>query len=497
MRDKFTKKVLARALLIILCILLCKYTAGVFSIVMCGAGLMWSMKNNVGKALSCFVIFPMFIILSPIILPKPFIMGLMLRVGPLILTLGLVLSATKRRGNHSVPLAALFIYLISVSVSSIGGYAPSISFLKLINFALFLVGVLVGTRNMHTMPKEIEELRITFYAMTTIMVIGGIAMLPFPAICYPQNAQWVSSAAGGDIAVMNQIMRESTKHTLSLFAGITYHSQTLAPLISCMFGFVLCDMLFVEKKIKPLPTILLTLMPIMLFLTRSRTGLLSFLVACLMVVFFARSRIKIPFVLKKKINSFVSVGILVAFMAAIAGEVTNGAISRWIFKTEDVSAELSNKGVAESLTTTRSGLIDENLFDFKQNPLLGIGFQVNYESSQYAQSGFFVLSAPVEKGVLPLMILGEGGVVGAIAFLIFLVSFYSICFRKKYIITLSLFTVLLATNIGEASFFSPGGPGGILWMYCVVGGFMCDMLIKRLQSRNMIHFGLMTVNRYY
>ena len=42
-----------------------------------------------------------------------------------------------------------------------------------------------------------------------------------------------------------------------------------------------------------------------------------------------------------------------------------------------------------------------------------------------------------------------------------------------------MFTVMLATNIGEATFFSPGGVGGIIWVLCIVGGFVLDMNLIR------------------
>ncbi len=42
-------------------------------------------------------------------------------------------------------------------------------------------------------------------------------------------------------------------------------------------------------------------------------------------------------------------------------------------------------------------------------------------------------------------------------------------------VTAALFTVLLATNMGEATFFSPGGSGGVLWTISIIGGYCIDM----------------------
>ena len=75
------------------------------------------------------------------------------------------------------------------------------------------------------------------------------------------------------------------------------------------------------------------------------------------------------------------------------------------------------------------------------------------------------------------MVLGETGILGTFFFFLFLGSFYYTCSRRKYYITMTLFSVFLVTNMGEASFFSPGGGGGFGWMMCVVGGFALDTIL--------------------
>ena len=75
------------------------------------------------------------------------------------------------------------------------------------------------------------------------------------------------------------------------------------------------------------------------------------------------------------------------------------------------------------------------------------------------------------------MILGETGVVGMVAFVFFLLAFYGGCMQKRLDVTMALFTVMVVCNFGEANFFSPGGPGGMLWVICVGGGFLIDTLL--------------------
>ena len=76
------------------------------------------------------------------------------------------------------------------------------------------------------------------------------------------------------------------------------------------------------------------------------------------------------------------------------------------------------------------------------------------------------------------MILGETGIFGAATFLFFLILFYHGASRKGYTASLTLFSLLLGTNMAEATFFSPGGGGGLFWMFTVCGGFLIDMYLK-------------------
>ena len=65
--------------------------------------------------------------------------------------------------------------------------------------------------------------------------------------------------------------------------------------------------------------------------------------------------------------------------------------------------------------------------------------------------------------------------------------------------TITLFTVFLVSNMGEATLFSPGGIGGILWMMGVVGGFTIDtyLLFQRQLERQWADMGFVMVAPTY
>jgi len=96
------------------------------------------------------------------------------------------------------------------------------------------------------------------------------------------------------------------------------------------------------------------------------------------------------------------------------------------------------------------------------DPWRGIGYGIASESQSLVVQRDPLLglpiSAPVEKGIMPLAILEELGVLGFGVFVLWLliVLRYAI---KGGLIGLALILVVLLVNLGEAIFFSPGGMG--------------------------------------
>ena len=469
------RKVLTMTFVLCAAALLCRVTKGYFSVVMVVLGLYWAMTRQYGKAMSCYVFFFFLIILNPFILPRPPVMNWVARLGPLLIGMVLVLMAQRRSGPHRLPLGAIFIYLICAVFSSYTGWCPKVSYLKMANFIVFLLGFWIGTQNLIGYQKELEVVRVFILSLAVITVFGSLCTLPFPAIAYPLDLRMakVFREEGMDAATA---YFQFHGIGMALFAGITFHSQTLGPLMSFLFVLVLADALFIESKLTMLHLVLLGTMPALLFMTRSRSAFLAFVVGVTMILWQVVPKIRISPRLRTHMrNLAMGGGVLLVIGMGIA-EVSNETISRWIRKTDDI--QYDNRSWTEAVTASRIGLAEASMYEFYRKPMLGMGFQVNYESEYlYGDKEGLILSAPIEKGLLPLMVLGEGGVIGVLAFVVFLVSFYATCYRRKYMVTIAVFTTFLAANMGEATFFSPGGAGGIEWLLMAVGGFCIDMIV--------------------
>ena len=68
-------------------------------------------------------------------------------------------------------------------------------------------------------------------------------------------------------------------------------------------------------------------------------------------------------------------------------------------------------------------------------------------------------------------------------FAMFLLMFYKGCVSKRLFVTIMMMGVLLSLNMGEATFFSPGGIGGPEWLFCIVGGYTLDLMLAAKQRR--------------
>ena len=151
----------------------------------------------------------------------------------------------------------------------------------------------------------------------------------------------------------------------------------------------------------------------------------------------------------------------------------NNIVKKWMFKTNETT-ETGN--IYNSILYSRKTKLDSLINDFMKNPVLGVGFQVQENHKRMYELGLIsFFSAPTEKGFLPLIVLSECGVIGTIFFIFFIFEFYSKCYKKKYIATICLFSLLLITNLGEGTFFSPTGVGGMMWIICLLGGFVIDL----------------------
>ena len=119
-------------------------------------------------------------------------------------------------------------------------------------------------------------------------------------------------------------------------------------------------------------------------------------------------------------------------------------------------------GLTEAYEKSRGGGIEEMWLSIQANPLLGIGFGVapDLNRMEVVREPYLGLpiSAAIEKGVLPLAILEELGVVGFVLVAIWVYALVQSC-AQSGIAGMVVLMTLFFLNFGECTLFSAGGFG--------------------------------------
>ncbi len=486
LKDPFYKGAFKAFVFIVLYIAASRFTYGVVPLLLVLVGCAAAFRGKSGRAICCYMLLPFTINISSAILPKSGpLWPITLRFGTMALAIALCFSASKRHGSNRLPFFGIVPFLMSACIGSATGWMPMVSYMKLVNYFFFLLGIWVGTQNLQDRPKDLALLRATLFAMTAFIILGSLAVLPFPSISYATSLGYAMAEGGAAAATaaFRDIVRDGGK---TLFCGIMNHSQALSPILALSFAWLLCDMLFVEKRVRlPHVALILLAMP-MLYMTRSRVAFVTLVSSLAMIYLYAIRKIPIAHAVKRKIGAGMTLFMAATVAAMAVMEVRDNTVSKWLRKTQDVDTDAQTRSLTEAMTSSRQGLMEYSMYEYRRNPLFGSGFQVAESHRTMLKGQGLVLSAPIEKGVLPVMVLGETGIVGAVLFTFFLISFYATATRKRLYVTITMFTLLLASNMGEASFFSPGGIGSVLWILSVCGGFVIDTILlceRRMRSR--------------
>ena len=133
--------------------------------------------------------------------------------------------------------------------------------------------------------------------------------------------------------------------------------------------------------------------------------------------------------------------------------------------------------------------MDSAMANFEESPAIGNGFQVSAQMADMdIRSWKQLLSAPIEKGVWITAVLEEGGIFGLLLFCGFLlIAFPLLLSRQAYLGVCALF-VFIISNLGEFTFFSASGNGGLLWAVTFVGLTLDAQRVARLRYQNAMGF---------
>jgi hypothetical protein len=342
-----------------------------------------------------------------------------------------------RRFRMLRQMKALSIFVLVVLVLSAYSMSPIISILKVLSFYYIAGAVIAGI----TSPAPTKMTGLAWlYAAWTSVVLTSILTLPFPEVGYFRDGQG--------------------------FQGSLNHPQLFGIFMAPMLAWILANS-FRATRLSLRNAAILILIIGMLIITRARTGIVSVILAAVILSLFRTGEIKLLvnwLTRRKAMLALLSIALL---MSPVLYTQLRGAIDDYIFK----SATSHELGAA--FEESRGFIILQAINNIENHPVTGIGFGIaNSESHDFNLEIDSVtglpIGAPTEKANLIIAIIEETGIIGFIAFAAFFLSFLRVIANSGNIALAWTAITSICTNISEMTFFSMGGAGVYTWIICAI-----------------------------
>ncbi len=332
--------------------------------------------------------------------------------------------------------------------------APDMSVLKSMSFSITLMTLVVAWSSLDDLNAELAERQIW-----GLLIMVGVLSIPLVGI----GMGYMRNGRG--------------------FQGLLVHPQNFGPTMAFVATWLFARWLTGSINRK-LAFAILPLSLLWIYLSQARVGMLSFLVGGFAAVtcepLIALLNGWRSFATTRKLRiAFIAVAGLVVMV--VAGGTVIEKVSEFIGKGSDVES------LQEAFDSSRGFLVERMKANIAERPLTGIGHGVpsikGLNEDLILRDPFFgiVLMAPVEKGVLPVAIVEEFGWPLAILWFIWF-AWLQLMACRAGVANAAVCAAALASNIGEATFFSPGGAG----MLPLVLATMCAMAPAASSARKVI-----------
>ena len=304
-----------------------------------------------------------------------------------------------------------------------------VSVMKAISFTMTVTGIALGWASMSERDRALTE-RFMFGSL------GLIAIVSIPLVAHPIG--YFRNGRG--------------------FQGIQVHPQGFGPTMGA-FGALLIAQAFTDRNLRLWKAALLAIAVVWVYLSQARIGALALVAGVVLGIgselvrsWLATHPARNPLRrFRLAAASLVAVVVGLAIAPLVADKVME-------FITKGSAAE----SVYEAAIKSRGGKIEEMMANIERNPILGTGFGVLSGADYFAlvRDPIFGLPvmATVEKGVLPVAIVEETGVLGALFTYPWLIMLIIRAVRGGVVPGTVCWSVLI-TNLAEACLFAPGGQG--------------------------------------
>lgn len=363
---------------------------------------------------------------------------------------GALLFLASKQSKYIKPLMGILPFIFYMIIPSVNGWEPTISLLKLfLFFTVYMALAFVGNKSISDNRFDICKLRAMLIALAIFFIIGSVLVAPFSSI-----------------SSMNALeILESGREFTSLYKGMCNHSQTLGMVMAFWIVFLFADMIFHVQKFDKLYGLLIFTAMGLLYKSSGRTAM-GMMLACSLFayLFFIKYRGKVTVGWRQKIGPVIALIVVGATIAAMTVPQIRDGIVRYAMK-YDTDARYGDFNV-EKAVSTRQGIVEEQLYNFKRRPVIGWGFQVSEQVAEMSKNvKGLILTAPVEKGVWVTAILEEGGICGEVIYIVYFIAALCLLYARKAYMGLTIFLAIHVSNLGEMTMFSMSGVGGMWYTF--------------------------------
>ena len=335
--------------------------------------------------------------------------------------------------------------LVAILTSFLSNWYIHISLLKASQFFIFVSSLLLFSQSIdYRIGNKIYILCLSMLTFIVLATLGQFLMNPL-------SVYYIDEWAPGKFV------------NTGLFCGIIYHPQSFGLVCAFTVAHVLVKYFEIKSSFLKLASLLLIFLSIyFITLTQSRTALfaLIFIISCAFIrtLFFLKS---IDIMVRKRsyrnaISTLFLAGISVIVGLIISGPTIINFLEELFFKYSMYRLSFTD------LFYSRIDFIQNSWEAFLKSPIYGEGFGVEKSVKFIESAGIF--TAPSEKCFLPTAILHELGIIGAVAFIYFLISGTMWAIHRKHINFVFLLYGFILINFGEYIFFSIGGAGCLGWL---------------------------------
>jgi O-antigen ligase len=353
-------------------------------------------------------------------------------------------------------IALILFSAAAATCSLVSGYFVHIALLKLVSFTVGMTALFGG---LQVLRHQRVDLTPWFMSITAVIAINGVLML-------------VMGAGYGLLADGNPQL---------FFKGPFYHANACGPVTALLGVLLVSTWLYGPHRGRWICLAVAVPLLAFIWLSRSRTGALSFVVG-LTVVFLltympaAKRFVRGKLTMSRGSLAAAAAGLaLVAVMFDLATQRTLARSIQGFFTKYAMDAE------GGSVLSTRQALIESSWQQFLERPLFGLGFQVSLDPYFVENASF--LTAPVEKGFLPTAVLEEVGIFGGLPFVLFLSMLVGSLWRRRNAVGLAMLLTYLLTNLGEVTLFAFGGSGLFCWTLVAAGILIGDQCVVPRQPQ--------------